>query len=79
MANISSTQQARQLVADEHQEGHIRSGEEQPSSSRPVELLEVGKDHHGEDNEIVYPSGIKVWLAIAALYMAYFVNGLVCV
>ena len=76
MANIDSTQQARQFVAGEHQDGHRRSGEER-SSSQPLDQLEIGDDHHGDD-DIIYPTGIKVWLAVGALYMAYFLNGLVC-
>ncbi len=77
MAVTRVTQQARQSVSDEHQDEPNRSDEERPPSSRPAELLEIGDVTTAGDDEIVYPSGIKVWLALGALYTAYFLNGLV--
>jgi hypothetical protein len=78
MAPTNATQQAHQAIPREPQDESNRSDEEHAPSSRPTEQLGMGDDSHAEDGEIVYPSGIKVWLAVGALYTAYFLNGLVC-
>ena len=52
-----------------------------PSSSRPervMEQLEVDENAPPVE-EVVYPTGAKVWLALGALYTAGFLQGLVSI
>lgn len=42
---------------------------------RPTEQLEVD-DAPPADDEVIYPTGFKVYLALAALYTTFFLNGL---
>lgn len=56
-------------------ENHVDSNN--TASTTQVEQMSIGENGQSED-EIVYPSGAKVWFAVGALYTAFFLNGLVC-
>lgn len=43
---------------------------------QPTAQLEIDDNSQAPD-DVVYPKGLKVWLAIGAMYMAFFLNGLV--
>ena len=51
-----------------------RASESVPNT---MEQLEVGTSE-SESPEVVYPSGLKLWFAMASLCIAIFLTGLVC-
>ena len=52
-----------------------RSDRNATASTQPIEQLEVNENVPSE--EVVYPTGAKVWLALGAMYTAFFLTGLV--
>ncbi|KAM0546274.1 hypothetical protein ACHAPJ_010958 [Fusarium lateritium] len=46
-----------------------------PEQTRPIETLEVEEPHDDEDN-IVYPTGPKLWSTMASMAIACFLSGL---
>ena len=71
---ISSRQGSTQIV--ERITSTPRESSDTLNVGRPSEQLEIDDTPPGTD-EVVYPTGPKLYLALAALYTAAFLNGLV--
>jgi hypothetical protein len=55
---------------------HTASTHDVDNLGQPQEQLEVEEGGISDEN-ITYPTGPKLWLTMASLYIAYFLNGLV--
>lgn len=74
MASVISRQSSTQIV--ESITSTSREASNTLNVGRPSEQLEIDDAPRSTD-EVVYPTGPKLYLALAALYTAAFLNGLV--
>lgn len=47
------------------------------TSERVIVPMDLDEERPAPDETIIHSSGLKVWLAVAAIYVAYFLVGLV--
>jgi hypothetical protein len=54
----------------------VQSNIDSPSESRPIEALQIKEPGNEEDN-IVFPTGPKLWSTMLSMSIALFLSGLV--